>query len=91
MTSKMPKPILKNIKLDVLKPMEPSIIELSKAICKYKNIKNISIDVEEVDRRTEKVKILISGKVLDYIKIKEIIEKQGCAIHSIDYVLVENK
>ena len=88
MVNKSPK--IKELLLDVLKPNEPSIIELAKVLSNNKNIKSVNIGVYDVDKKTENVHITLNGKNLNYIKIKSVIEKQGAVIHSIDGVLVEN-
>ncbi len=85
------KPRVNKLVLDVLKPNEPSIIDLGKSFYKNKNIDCVSINVLEVDKKTENVKVVIEGKDLNFNKIKDIIENQGSVIHSIDGIIVENK
>jgi hypothetical protein len=80
---------VKLLVLDVLKPHEPSIIELSKILCRHKDIRNADIEVYGVDKKTEDVKITVEGKNLNYLKIKDLIEKQGAAIHSVDRVITK--
>lgn len=91
MIKKVPKPKVKEVIIDVLKPNGLSIIELGKSICKYKKVKTVNIEIYSVDKKTENGKITITGKNLDFLKIEKNIEKQGCAVHSLDGVLIENK
>ena len=72
--------------LDVLKPIEPSILELSSNINAIEGVESVSIDLLEIDKKVENVKISISGPALNYSKIDGVIESTGATIHSIDNV-----
>lgn len=72
--------------LDVLKPMEPSILELSRNINAVSGVDNVSVDLLEIDKKVENVKISICGDDLDYEQINRMIENTGATIHSIDHV-----
>ncbi len=77
---------IKTIAVDVLKPHEPSIIELGKILCKHKLVSDVEIKVYAVDKKTESVRIIIEGEDLKYEEIEKIIEKESSVIHSIDMV-----
>jgi len=77
---------IKLLVLDVLKPHEPSIIELAKTISNTKGVSGCNLAVFEIDKKVENVKLTIEGTNIGYDKIKEIIEKSGGTIHSIDEV-----
>jgi len=72
--------------LDVLKPMEPSMLELSSNINSLEGVESVSIDLLEIDKKVENVKISISGPTLIYDDINNVIESTGATIHSIDNV-----
>ncbi len=72
--------------LDVLKPMEPSILELSSNINSLEGVESVYIDLIEIDKKVENVKISVSGPNLIYDNINNIIESTGATIHSIDNV-----
>ncbi|MEM3374637.1 MAG: DUF211 domain-containing protein [Candidatus Woesearchaeota archaeon] len=72
--------------LDVLKPHEPIILKLASTLADLKGVDGVDISVYEIDSKVENVKITIQGQNLNYNKIKEIIEENGAAIHSIDKV-----
>ena len=79
-------PGIKRLHLDVLKPSEPSIIELTKKLAALKGVDAVDIVVKEVDRRVEKVRIIAEGDNLDFDKIRVVIEGIGASVHSIDRV-----
>jgi len=72
--------------LDVLKPMEPSILELSRNINELDGVENVTIDLLEIDKKVENVKISIRGPKLVYDEVNSVIESTGATIHSIDNV-----
>lgn len=78
---------VQKIVLDVLKPMEPSILELSRNINSVDGVDTVSVDLLEIDKKVENVKISIEGPNVHYDSINRIIENMGATIHSIDNVL----
>ena len=83
--------MLRRIVLDVLKPYEPTIIELSYKLSSVKNVEGVNIVTYEIDKEVENVKITIEGKGFDFKKISKILEYFGAAIHSIDEVATGEK
>jgi len=76
-----------SLTLDVLKPRMPTIVELAKQIERIKGVERVEIVVEEIDEKTESLKIVITGRDLDYDKIHACIERMGASIHSVDRVI----
>ncbi|MBD3361229.1 hypothetical protein GF358_00370 [Candidatus Woesearchaeota archaeon] len=77
---------LRLVVLDVLKPHNPSILELSSTISDLKGIDGVDISVYEIDSKVENVKVTILGENIDYIKVRATIEDLGASVHSIDKV-----
>jgi uncharacterized protein len=77
--------------LDVLKPHNPTIIELSNSISDLPHIDGVDITVYEIDSKVENVKITIKGSKIDYETIKKAIEDLGATVHSIDKVSSGNE
>ena len=75
---------IRRIVLDVLKPHDPSIIEVSQRLGALPGVDGINISIYEVDRKVENAKITVAGSDLDYSAILEVIEDAGGAVHSID-------
>ena len=77
---------IKRIILDVLKPHEPSIIELAERLSSLEGISGVNISLEEVDAETDSIKITIEGNNINYDLVKKEIDECGASIHSIDGV-----
>lgn len=74
----------RRIVLDVLKPHDPSIIELSQRLASLAGVDGVNISIYEVDRKVENAKITVEGQDLSYDEILSTIEDAGGTVHSID-------
>ncbi|RLF21212.1 MAG: hypothetical protein DRN15_00635 [Thermoprotei archaeon] len=83
------RPILTRIVLDVLKPHQPSIIDLAKALMNVSGVQRVSIVISEMDAQTETTRIVVEGRGVDYERIAKVIEELGASIHSVDEVEME--
>ena len=77
---------LRRLVLDVLKPLDPSIVELVQLLADLDGVDGANISIYEIDRRVENAKITIEGNDLRYDEIAHIIEENGGSVHSIDEV-----
>lgn len=77
---------LRRLVLDVLKPLDPSIVELVQLLADQEGVDGVNISIYEIDRRVENAKVTIEGHDLRYDEIASVIEENGGAIHSIDEV-----
>lgn len=75
---------LRRVVLDVLKPHNPSIIELSQRLAALEGVDGVNVSIYEVDRKVENVKLTIEGSNLQYEPVLRIIEDAGGTVHSID-------
>lgn len=80
---------LERMVLDVLKPRDVSIVELGKSLGLLDGVSEVSIVVTEVDVKTETIKITMMGEKLCYEDINEELINNGCAIRSVDELLVK--
>jgi hypothetical protein len=78
---------IRRIVLDVLKPLDPSIIELSAELSDLSGVEAVNISIYEIDRRVENAKITLEGADLDYDEIQGVIGDNGGTVHSIDEVV----
>ena len=75
---------IRRVVLDVLKPHDPSIIELSQRLASLPGVDGVNIMIYEMDRKVENAKITVEGSDLDYEVILEAVEDGGGTVHSID-------
>lgn len=79
------------LSLDVLKPLEPSIVDLSGQMAKLKGVSEIEIELIEIDRKVENIKITVKGENIRFEDVYAAIEKSGATIHSIDKIITLSK
>lgn len=77
---------LRRLVLDVLKPAEPTIVQLVQALADLDGVDGVNISIYEIDRLVENAKITLEGNHLNYERVARVIEEYGGAIHSIDEV-----
>ncbi len=82
---------IKRLVLDVLKPHEPTIIELANDLGDVDNVDGVNLSLYEVDQQTENVKITIEGTDINYNMVTHIIENLGGVIHSVDEIVAGKK
>jgi hypothetical protein len=70
--------------LDVLKPYEPSIIDLAQQLSNLEGVDAVNISIYEIDRKVENAKVTIQGKNIIYDEVLGVIQDSGGAVHSID-------
>jgi len=78
---------IRRLVLDVLKPHEPTIIELAAQLSELGGVEAVNISIYEIDRRVENAKLTIEGSSLDYREVEAVIEENGGTVHSIDEVV----
>jgi hypothetical protein len=82
---------IKRLVLDVLKPHEPTIIELANDLGDVDNVDGVNLSLYEVDQQTENVKITIEGTNINYNTVTRIIENLGGVVHSVDEIVAGKK
>lgn len=81
---------LKKVVLDVLKTIRGiTLVDLAEMMARLEGVSRVSISVAEVDVETVTLNVTIEGDGIDFAEIREIIEKAGGVIHSIDHVIAE--
>ena len=75
---------IRRLVLDVLKPYEPSIIDLARQLSNLEGIDGVNISIYEIDRKVENAKVTIQGKNVIYDEVLKVIQDNGGAVHSID-------
>lgn len=82
---------IRRLVLDTLKPIEPNIVEMAKAISVLEGVGAVNISIAEIDLKVENAKITIEGEALIYEDIQRVITDMGGSIHSIDEVVAGKK
>ena len=82
---------IRRLVLDVLKPLEPSCVELAGKLSAVKGVEAVDIDVREIDRKVETVRLTLEGEWLDFERINATLEKYGAVVHSVDRVTAGNR
>jgi hypothetical protein len=77
---------LRKLALDVLKPHQPSIIDVANYLSDLDGVESVDIVLIEMDINVESVKIVLQGRELNFEEIEKIINENGGTIHSIDEV-----
>ena len=75
--------------LDVLKPHQPTILELSRLLGELSGVRSVRTVLREVDADTETVVLSIEGPALDYNVVLDVIRGCSASVHSVDEVSVE--
>ena len=75
---------IRRLVLDILKPYEPSIIDLAQQLSELEGIDGVNISIYEIDRKVENAKVTIQGKNIIYDEVLQVIQDNGGAVHSID-------
>lgn len=78
--------MIRRLVLDVLKPHNPGIVELSKELSELDGVEGVNIVTYEIDQKVENVKIILGGTNINFESVKKKLESLGAVIHSVDEV-----
>lgn len=78
---------IRRVVLDMLKPMEPNIVEMAKQISVLEGVSAVNISIVEIDLKVENAKITVEGDNIQYEELMNLIQDLGGSIHSIDEVV----
>ena len=79
---------LTRVTLDVLKPREPTIVDLAMQLGQQGEDYEVRVRVVEMDDKTETLEVVVMGSDIDLAKLDDTIARLGGSIHSIDEVTV---
>jgi len=78
--------MIRRLVLDVLKPHNPGVVEVSEALSHLEGVEGVNVIIYEIDQKVENAKIIIAGSSIDFESIKKKLEEMGATIHSVDEV-----
>lgn len=82
---------VKRVVLDVLKPHQPNALEFCQALSAVIKGSTVKVTVIAVDEKTESLEVSVEATLIDFDLLQDVINKMGCALHSIDEVEVKNE
>ena len=82
---------IRRLVLDVLKPHEPTNVEVASAIGDLQDVDGVNLSLYEVDQQTENVKITVEGTNVNYDLVLQTIENLGGVVHSVDEIIAGKK
>ncbi len=78
---------IRRLVLDVLKPHNPSIVDMASRLSDLDGIEAVNISIYEIDLKVENAKITIEGGEIIYDLVVSVIEGNGGTVHSLDEVV----
>lgn len=78
---------IRRLILDVLKPHHPNVVEFAGALSAQGVDYAVTINVLEMDDKTETLEVVIEGTDIQFDRIVESIKELGGSLHSIDEVV----
>lgn len=81
---------VKRLILDILKPHQPNALEFASTLAEQGGDIQVTLNVDEIDEKTESVIVQIEGDAIDFERLTEQIKELGGSVHSIDEVKVVN-
>jgi hypothetical protein len=78
--------MIRRLVLDVLKPHNPTVVELSDALSHLDGVEGANVIIYEIDQQVENVKVIVAGSSINFESIQKKLEEMGATIHSVDEV-----
>ncbi len=75
---------IRRLVLDVLKPHDPSIVDMASRLSDLDGIEAVNISIYEIDLKVENAKVTIEGGDVIYDLVVSVIEGNGGTVHSLD-------
>ncbi len=78
---------IRRLVLDVLKPHNPSIVDMAGRLSDLDGVEAVNISIYEIDLKVENAKVTIEGGDVIYDLVVSVIEGNGGTVHSLDEVV----
>src|SRR5659263_563556 len=82
---------IKRLVLDVLKPHEPTNVEVASAIGDLQDVDGVNLSLYEVDQQTENVKITVESPNVNYDLVQQTIENLMGVVNSVGEIIAGKK
>ena len=87
----MGEPKIKELVLDVLRPLTPSLPVFATFLAELPGVENVEVTLVEKNVRTESLVVILHGGDIIYDSLNEHMGKHVAVIQSVDKVLVETE
>ena len=77
---------VRRLVLDVLKPHQPTILDLAVKLGDLEGINGADLVLNEIDNKVENIKITLEGPEINFDEVAAVVQESGGSIHSIDKV-----
>ena len=84
-------PKIKELILDVLKPLTLSLPTFATFLAELHGVERVEVILVEKDQRTESLEVILKGGDISYDGVKEQMGKHEAVIHSVDKVTVQTE
>lgn len=81
---------IRRMVLDILKPHQPSIVEVSEKISEIEGVEGVNSSLIEVDEEVKNLKVTLEGEFSEQ-PVRDVVEEMSASIHSIDEVVIGNR
>ncbi|WP_416841129.1 DUF211 domain-containing protein [Haloferax sp. DFSO52] len=80
-------PPIRRLVLDVLKPHEPSVVELAREVASADGVNGTNAMLLEMDREVQNIRLVVEGAAIDVDEVEHRITNLGGTVHSVDEVV----
>lgn len=77
---------IRRLVLDVLKPHEPSLTDLTQRLGDVDGVTGCTTTLVEIDQKVTNVTVTLEGDAIDEDAVTEVVQSHGGTIHSVDEV-----
>jgi len=78
---------IRRVVLDVLKPYEPTTVELAREVAASGGVEGVNVSLIETDQKVQNVKLTVEGSDVDYDALIHTVEELSGSVHSVDQVI----
>ena len=79
---------VKRLVLDVLKPYQPTLLEIALHLGSTQSVEELNIALVEVNHNTKNLRVTIEGDAIELNRVEKAVKDCGASIQSVDEVVV---
>ncbi len=78
---------IRRVVLDMLKPYEPSIVDVARSVAEIDGVDGVNATLLETDQEVQNIKLTVEGDDIAYATLETVVEQLGASVHSIDQIV----